>query len=317
MNNKKVDIFKTLTIVCLVLIVVCMFRISSLKQDNKKLENEINNLFTQNENLKNNILSMVDSKLEQYNDILVSAYYDYEESKFDINNLDAKIKVEVLPKVFEPDTTKVYLVDGEGQYYPLEYNDNKYVGEISIPLFEQLFIDHVVLDNNGVLSSKALNWGIYPEESILPSIEITCFNDIEIKHKDHYIVNFKPDIHAFMYQNYTGNTIDIKSADLVVELGDIEIDRIPFKKSGIEDVKNLDLWEVNKKYDMTNNDDLYFYIDIVEGDFTIRRLVDKVSIDENGVRKYDSNLEDYYYTKNIRVKYQDKVIYDISEEIFK
>lgn len=317
MNNNKDIIFKILTIVCLVLVVVCVFRISSLKQDNKKLENEINNISTQNENLKNNILSMVDSKLEQYNDILVSAYYDYEESKFDVNNLDAKIKVEVLPKVFEPDTTKVYLVDSEGQYYPLEYNDNKYVGEISIPLFEQLFIDHVVLDNNGVLSSQALNWGIYPGGTILPSIEINSSSDIEIKHKGHYIVNFKPDIHAYLFPNYTEDKIDVKSADLVLELGDIEIDRIPFEKSGNKEMTHLDLWEVNKKYDMTNNDDLYFYIDIVEGDFTIRRLVDKVSIDENGEREYNHSLEDYYCTKNIRVKYQDKVIYDISDEIFK
>ena len=311
----KDRLLKIIVIICLVLVGFSLFKIHSLKNDVENLNNQINSLIGQNNSLKNNILSMVDNKLEKYNDILVSAYYDYEEFEFDVDNLDAKIKVEVLPKIYELNTTKVYLVDGKGQRYPLEYKDSKYVGEITIPIFKELYIDHVVLDNNGVLSSQTLNWGIYPEENIIPSIEIDCFNDIKIKHRGHYIVNFKPDIRAFVYSKYAGKEAEIKSADLVVELGDIEIDRIPFEKHNNGSTTHLDISEGNKNYDMNYNDNIYFYIDIVDGDLTIRRLIDKVSIYRNGERKYDSNLEDYYYTKNISVKYKDKVIYDISDEI--
>ena len=291
-----------------------LFKISSLNQAIESLNNQIHILMEQNNNLRNNILSSVDSKLEEYSNTLVSAYYNYGE--FNADSLDVKVMIEALPKTYNVAVTKVYLVDTNGKEYLLNYDSAKYIGEITLPLLEEIYIDCIVLDNNGNLTNQALNWRISPADKVLPHIEINSYSNINIKHKDSYQVSFNGDVRAHIYMEYSDEKLDLKAADAVVELGNNEIDRIPFKANATDNMITLDLPSINKKYDINIGENLYFYVDIQNGDFTIRRLIDMVSIGEDGKRIKDNSLDDYI-NKNIRVKFKEQIIYDISEELTK
>ena len=309
--------FKILIVASLILSGAGIYRTLLLSSEIKELKNRINNLAVQNENYRVDILSSVDSKLEKYNDVLVNANYNYEDYNFDDENLEIKIKVEALPKIYDPDITQVYLVDTNGQSYPLYYNEAEYAGEITMPVFDQLFIDHIVLDNNETLSSQMLNWEINPQSRVLPQIEMKNSSDIEVKHKNHYEVVFNGKIHGRVFRDYTGDLLDVKDAAFVVEIENHEIDRIPFEIYSSDNVVHLELDDVNRRYKMNQKENLNFYAEIESGDFTIRRWIDRVSMDEKGERIADQNLNDDRYDKNIRVKYKDKVIYDKSHELKK
>ena len=311
----KDKIFKVVSILSLIIAVISLFKISSLKNEIYNLESKINSISEQNSYLRTDISNSVNTTLEEYNNDLTKATYEYEDYKFDEDNLNVKVHVQVVPKTYNPEKTIVYLVGADAQKFPLEYADGKYVGEISVSLFDKLSIDHVVLDTDRTLSTQILNWLIAPEDIVFPAIDVFYSGDTELDGKDHKKVLFDPNVHVTISEKYTGNPINFKGADIVVRKGEHEIERIPFTVDNYDNVVNLSMMNNQKTYDIKKGEALGFFIEIEEDNFTFERLIDIVTVDDKGERILNNELLEYQFTQNIVVKYDNKVLYDISDEI--
>ena len=311
----KDKIFKVVSILSLIIAVISLFKISSLKNEIYNLESKINSISEQNSYLRTDISNSVNTTLEEYNNDLTKATYEYEDYKFDEDNLNVKVHVQVVPKTYNPEKTIVYLVGADAQKFPLEYADGKYVGEISVSVFDKLSIDYVVLDTDGTLSTQILNWLIAPEDMVFPEIDVIDSGEIELDGKDHDKVLFDPNIQVMINERYTGNPIKFKSADVVVQKGEHEIDRIPFVVDNYDKIVNLSMMNNQKTYDIKKGEALGFFIEIEEDNFTFERLIDIVTVDDKGERILNNELSEYQFTQNIVVKYDNKVLYDISDEI--
>ena len=68
-------------------------------------------------------------------------------------------------------------------------------------------------------------------------------------------------------------------------------------------------------YDIHPGDQMMFYVDIQEGDFEFRRLLEDVTLNTDGERIYNEQLEIHRITENIRIRYKDKIIYDLSDKL--
>ena len=311
----KDKIFKLVSIVALVIVSISLFKMASLKNEIYNLESKINSLAEQNSRLRTEILNSVDTTLEEYNNDLTKATYEYEDYKFDEDNLNVKVHVQVVPKTYNPEKTTAYLVGVDDLEYPLEYSDGKYVGEINVSVFDKLSIDHVVLDTDGTLSTQTLNWLIAPEDLVFPEIEVMYSGDIQLDGKDHDKVLFDPNIQVMISERYTGNPIKFKRAEVVVQKGEHEIDRIPFVVDNYDKEVNLSMMNNQKTYDIKKGETLGFFIEIKEDNFTFKRLIDIVTVDDKGERILNDELSEYQFTQNIIVKYDNKILYDISDEI--
>ena len=311
----KDKIIKVVSIVSFVIAVISLFKITSLKNEIYNLESKMNSISEQNSYLRTDISNSVNTALAEYNNDLTKATYEYEDYKFDEDNLNVKVHVQVVPKTYNPEKTIVYLVGADAQEFPLEYVDGKYVGEISVSVFDKLSIDHVVLDTDGTLSTQTLNWLIAPEDIVFPAIDVLYSGEIQLDGKDHDKVLFDPNIQVIINEIYTGNPIKFKGADIVVQKGEHEIDRIPFAVDNYDKVVNLSMMNNQKTYDIKEGETLGFFIEIKEDNFTFKRLIDTVTIDDKGKRILNDELSEYQFTQNIVVKYDNKVLYDISDEI--
>ena len=311
----KDKMFKVVSIAGLVIAVISLFKIASLKNEIYNLESKMNNISEQNSHLETEILSSVNTTLEEYNNDLAKATYEYEDYKFDEDNINVKAHVQVVPKTYNPEKTIAYLVGSDGQEFPLEYADGKYVGEICVSVFDKLSIDYVVLDTDGTLSTQTLNWLVAPEDVVFPAIDVIYSGEIQLDGKDHNKVLFDPAIQVIINEIYTGNPIKFKGADVVVQKGKHEIDRIPFVVDNYDKVVNLSMMNNQKTYDIKKGETLGFFIEIKEDNFTFKRLIDTVTVNDKGERILNDELSEYQFTQNIVVKYDNKILYDISDEI--
>ena len=312
MKNNKFNIF---SLVCLTLIVFCLFRISSLKNDIEQMQNSINNLQNSESEIRNNVMQDVNAKLEEFNNVLVDYDYHFGDYEFDEENLDVELYVEFLPKAYTHASTKAYLVTDDNQVYNLELKDGKYIGTITMGLFDKMHIDHITLDTNGVLSNQKLQLDINPKAEYLSDIIVNYFGDITFKGKEDIEVEFDPTITLYVNKKYN-NILDFKSAEVVVELNGKEIDRIPFDNEHSDgQSSHAALMSGEKKYDMKPNDQMIFYVDIKEGDFEYRRFLEDVTIDQNGERIREVEYNDHDYNEDIIIKYKNKIMYDISDQL--
>ena len=120
---------------------------------------------------------------------------------------------------------------------------------------------------------------------------------------------FDPAIQVIINEIHTGNPIKFKGANVVVQKGKHEIDRIPFVVDNYDKVVNLSMMNNQKTYDIKKGETLGFFIEIKEDNFTFKRLIDTVTVDDKGERILNDELSEYQFTQNIVVKYDNKILY--------
>lgn len=314
MRNK---IFKVIAAVSLIIAVISLVCVLNLKQEIRNLNSGLEILKQENSHLESSIRSSVDAVLEEYSSIIAEASYDYEAFTFDRQNPDVKVKVQVLPKEYNPDVTRAYLVDENNKEYELAYTEGRYTGEITVPVFETLNISHVVLDAAGSMSTQLLNWHIAPEENVLPEMDIQYFGEIRKDNAKKGKVIFRPDINISIFDRYADSASDVRGADIVVMIGNREKDRMPLGKDESDEPLNLSVSESEKTYSIKQGETLEIYAEIRVDDFTVTRLIDAAAFDKEENSILNDRVSEYERTKNIIVEYGDKVIYDIRDEVFK
>lgn len=263
----------------------------------------------------------VNSAINEFHNVLTDYEFKYSDNFDTLKNGYVNIEAPVLPKEYTPNVTKASIIDDQGNVYPLTFKDGKYFSNIQIKFNDKITFSHITLDDNGTLRNQKLTDTLIPKSDILSTINIIDNNDSLIINKNGLTLKVRINTSFDMLRS-DDHTKDIsfKSAHLVVEKNGKEIDRKKNNEFIIEDDYQIQSQDFIKDldYNVKENDCLLIYLEINEGDFTCRYLMNNIKIGEKGMLSTDEKYNEYLSNNGMVVaKYKDKIIYNANEKLFK
>lgn len=211
---------KLINIILCCVLVFCVIKINNLENQIHHLENTINNTYNHLRNDMNLIYSNVNNMLEEESNQLTTNKWEY--NSIDIENKTARISAIIIPKEYNPKTTKVKILN-DNKEYSLDYVNGEYVAKIDIPLFETTQFSQVQLDDNGTIRTQNLKWNINPryEALIQTFVRFNGRSSITFGKEVVWIPNG-----AIDFNIDKKGTFSIKSIELVEMMDGKEINRI-------------------------------------------------------------------------------------------
>lgn len=204
---------KILNIFSLVLLIFCAVKISSLENDIANLKNTVNNNNSMLQNSIDNINGSVRYELKQAANLVTDS--DYEVISANIENATAALSCYIIPKEYNPDTTAVSLVSN-GTEIPMEYENGRYIAEITVPLFDTFSVESVHFIDNGTIRTQKLNWQSDPKEYVLPQITSHASGSVTSRREDGFAERtYNQSI--FIDISIPAENIEIVKAELVAE----------------------------------------------------------------------------------------------------
>lgn len=155
---------KFINIVMCGVLVFCTFKIIDLQDQIDNLRSNISSMDRNLRNDMNNIYGNVNNMLEEESNQLTTNNWKFE--SIDLENKTTKISCIILPKEFNPNITKLKILN-ESNEYSLDYIDGQYITNIDIPLFETTEFNQVQLNDNGTIRTQNLKWSISPRYEAL------------------------------------------------------------------------------------------------------------------------------------------------------
>lgn len=302
MKNKTTTI---IAIIACALLIFDSFKIMRMQNEidnlRSNLNNETNAVSREISSIYANVQDMLDKEASQ----LSSAEWEY--GNIDVEQRTAEIKCRVVPKVYNPESTKATIVC-DGLEYDMQYENNQYVATIELPLFGKNEFSQVKLNDNGTIRTEELNWILEPRYEVLPLSYAGMGGKATGKPGNgEYVWSPQYSVHI----NIEGKAIDyqIKSIDFVEVLDGKESSRTPIdlsqagQKSYVEALEKSNqpvpeyaaqstnanyhesvqfLYYLDKEYHIKNGSMLEFYIDVVDGyGLRYRSFVDCMATKDN------------------------------------
>ena len=265
---------KTLNIVSVVLLAVCLIRIGGLENEIQNLRNDVNNSRSMLQSSISAISSSVGYEMEQANNLLSDSSWNT--GSMNTEDKTATLYCYVVPKVYNPQKT-VATIMHNGSEVPMTLENGRYTAEIVIPLFEECIIDNVHFDEDGTIRTQQLNWVINPRYDMVPTAYIDYSGSRSQNYKGENIT-----------RSYSGSVeIDFEHKGFAGKITDAEIVLL---LNGKEQWKYKPLLEETYTDDYITHykGDIEYSFDIKRGD-TVKMYAEFV--DENGWR-YRTVLED-------------------------
>ena len=265
---------KIINIVTLVLLIVCVVRISGMEKELGQLRNTVNNTQSMLQSSINSISSNVRYEMEQANNLLSDSSWNT--GGLDMENKTATLYCYVVPKVYNPDKTVATIIHN-GNEIPMTLENGRYVAEFAVPLFDNCNIENVRFKEDGTIRTQQLNWSINPRYDMVPTLYANFSGESRQNYQGDKIT-----------RTYKGAVeIDFEHKNFVKEMEEVEVVLL---------VNNKEQWrhkpvleEVHKgDYVTIYMADIEYSFDLNRGD-TVKMYTEV--IDENGW-KYRSVLED-------------------------
>lgn len=149
-----------------VLVVVCLFQISDLKQQISSLQHDVS---TQTSNINNNVNSIysnIDSKLEQQASILAAEAWEYGDADYDAKTVE--LLCTVTPKEYTEETEAVLLIDDTE--YAMTRKGADFTTAVDIPLCGETDSLKIVFQDRNRRRTEALDWLLTPRYNYLPIV---------------------------------------------------------------------------------------------------------------------------------------------------
>jgi len=150
---------KTINILTLAVLVICLIKIGWLQGDIRNLQNTVNNHRSMLQSSIDSISSRIRYEMEQENNLLSDSRWNT--IGLDVKNKTATLYCYVVPKVYNPEKTVAAIVYNNNKL-PMTLESGRYIAEIDIPLFEDCQIDNVQFEEDGTIRTQKLNWVINP-----------------------------------------------------------------------------------------------------------------------------------------------------------
>lgn len=289
----KKHFWNIVTVICLGSLVLCFFRVSWLKKEIKKLQNDVSSQITSLEsNMRANI-SHMEGLLEKEASILSNAEWNY--GAYNREDISVEVQCEITPKEYHPETTKAWIVFNE-QEIPLELSNGQYVKSLQVPLFEESMISQVMFEENGVLRAETLYWKFTPLYDYLPEIYayLVGRSSGNVRNGE-YLWTHSGTLEV---QWMSKGNAQVKSMTMVRCLDDESVEQmeIPLDESSQSFSRSH---QVALEYRIPLGSVQDLYVDVVDTDgLRYRVLLTHTEIDKNGARievgEYAEQLQDGY-----------------------
>ena len=265
---------KTINILTLALLVICLIKIGWLQGDIRNLQNTVNNHRSMLQSSIDSISSRIRYEMEQENNLLSDSRWNT--IGLDVKNKTATLYCYVVPKVYNPEKTVAEIVYNNNKL-PMTLESGRYIAEIDIPLFEDCQIDNVQFEEDGTIRTQKLNWVINPRYDLVPTAYVNYSGSSSQNYSSSNIT-----------RTYKGAVeIDFEHKDFVKGIVDAEVVLL---------VNGKEEWRYKPVLEELHRDDyiahykgdIDYSFDLQKGD-TVKMYAE--IIDENGW-KYRGILED-------------------------
>lgn len=265
---------KVFNIVSILLLSVCVVKISWMNNEITSLKNTMNNEYNMLQSSINSISSNVRYEMEQANNLLSDSSWNT--GGLDIENKTATIYCYVVPKVYNPDKTIATIIHN-GNEVPMTLKNGRYVAEFAVPLFDDCNIENVQFEEDGTIRTQQLNWVLNPRYDMVPTLYANYSGESRQNYEGEKIT-----------RTYKGAVeIDFEHKGFVQKMEEVEVVLL---------VNGKEQWRHNPVLEEVHKDDyVTIYMADIEYSFDLKRgdtvkMYTEV-IDENGW-KYCSILED-------------------------
>lgn len=265
-------------VITVVLLAVCVFKISSLKQQIQSMENHILNRISNAEQEIGNITYEVSNALEEEASLLSFDRWSY--GKVNAKNKSVEVICEITPKEYSSKTeTEIVYKD---KSYPLAFENGKFIGTITVPLFEDIHIPLVQFTEDIMVRTEELKWYLYPKNEVLPIIYAEAPDSYSYSWKNgatEHVFTYSGNI--FVKGDSAEDTKKIKEAYLVECLDGIESSRTKFALGNMNDAFVLHDLELEEHIPFGSLHEVYVETIDIYG-FHHRNIVFRKKIDEYG-----------------------------------
>lgn len=268
---KKEYLFVVQIVTC-VLLVICMFKISSLNNQIQNLKNHLSSRISDVEHEVGNISYDISKAMEEEASILSLAQWEYGE--IDENSKTVEMFCEITPKEYSSGTTAEMVYDDKR--YPLTYDNGIYVGKIMIPLFEEVHIPLVQFAEDGSVRTEYLEWYLSPRSEVLPYVYAEAPESCSYGRESNATeVSFTYTGNIFLHCGSEDDLDKIQESYVVECIDGKEISRIKFA--------NETMCEWNKETSIPFNSTYEVYVETIDiYNFHHRNIVFYAEISDSG-----------------------------------
>ena len=249
-----------IAVIACVLVAICLFQISGLKQQLQNLDNNMNNRFSgveRMEHIVNNIYANIDNRLSEQADLLASS--GWKPSEVDIVAKTATIQCAVAPKEYRPDSTAAILICNDVQY-PMTLQNGEYIVSLPLPLFENSAVSKVLFVDDGMVRTQSLDWDIYPRYNFLPDVTVQFMGEGSGKVKDGMFV-WKMKGDAEIHVTQKGKIAAVQSISLITYIAGGETARTDIPLNTKPSARGNTMLAERAEYEVVTPSDFYYPMD--------------------------------------------------------
>ena len=328
------------------MLVINAVQIHNLEREVDNLRRELIIQADQTNQIVYGISGDIHSILEEEANQLALSEWEY--GKLDVASRSAEILCTVVPKVFNPDTTKASILCN-GQEYPMTYGNGQYTAALTLSIFETSEVTAVKMEDGGTVRTQELNWTFEPRYEALMSASASVHGSSTNQHGEGssiWSANYGITVHVERKGQFR-----VQSVELVEMLDGKEIGRLPVDLSyegqaayaeslstknsqiAIPEPQNTTedgsiyngstsfLYPLKKSYQVPNGSVLELYVDVVDGDgLRYRTFVEGVALTESGQPDESRMDEMFIYTNSEPVMIFDaagNVLYEVDRTLYK
>ena len=221
-------------VVSAVLSIFCLFQISNLKDDIRRLQNDLNSQMLMMQSQQNAMLSRVEERLQAHASILTRKEFTYGE--MDLDKKTVELQVTIIPKEHQPGVTEARLVADDNEY-PMKLKDDSYFGSIDLPIFEESAIKQVVFREGETVRTEMLDWWFTPRYELLPTVNARISGSARGSAQNGVYV-WHHTGEAQVQVDCDGEMMDIQSVSLLEVLDGEEVNRIEIPLTNTESTRH-------------------------------------------------------------------------------
>lgn len=278
----KQKCFVILQIITLVLLIICLLKISSISNKVEQMQNNLSNRISNVENELNNTSYQIKSTLEE--EVCFLSVEDWSYGNFDQTSKCVELICRIAPKEYTPETTAKVLFENEE--YPLANDDGVFTGSIPISVFEESHIELVCFTTGDTVRTEKLDWYVCPRQEFLTTVYAHFYGSYShVINKDYSTFTYDGEI--FLDIEYKNNSEKVKEIRLVECIDDKEI-KCTELADYISDSTRVCEWD--NSVDIPYGSTYKAYVEVVdEYGFYHRSLIAVEEISDNGERVEDLN----------------------------
>jgi len=319
------------TVAALSLSVFCMFQISDLKDDIRRMENNFRSELSVLESNYSNIIALTERRLEEHASILTRKEFTY--GGMDLDKGTVELLAAITPKEHQPNVTEAILVVN-GTEYPMELTEGAYKAAIEVPLFEDTAVSSVVFKEGGTVRTEALDWWRSPHHELLPSVSARLGGSGRGSAGDG-VYTWRRTGEVRVSLDSKGKETSVRSVSLIEELDGKEINRIeiplgntqssgdgegpfaavpePYPPEQAVGYPNDFYYDLDKDFNIPFGSMLNLLAEVVDADgLRYRVVLEHWEIDENG-NPVDDDAWAFWHMAEWIIGPDGEVLYEVDE----